>query len=695
MGVIIKVRERFGAVLVGVISLAIISFLLMDALSSNNNLLSGQDTTAGLIDGEEISIQEYEQRVQEAIENYKLSNQVNAVDEQTMNSIRQQTWDDYVSDVIYTKEFQELGIDLTADELFDLIQGENPHPAVVQSFSDPNTGQFDKNQVLRFLQNLDNDQTGETRTRWLNFEKFLKKDRLQTKYNVAISKGIHIPDPIAEANYKVSETSIDIDFVFLPYSDIPDAEIEISDADLENYLKANQSDFIQEKSRTIQYVSFPIYPSSEDTAAAFAWIEEHKAKFKAANNDSTFLKLYSDSRLDGNYYEKDQLRSSFADSIFESEQGTFIGPYFENGAYVVAKLQDRKMIPDSVKVSHILLTVTTQQELESKRALADSLAELVREGVDFKKLAGRYSQDEATKFSAGSWGWVEPGEKFQTINRALFYQMEEGDVKVVGSDRGFHVIKADKSTLSREAVRVGFLKRNITPSIETERSVYRDANEFLGQYNTAEKFKSADEEYSVRKAENIKINNNSITGIGSAREIVRWAYTTNPGEVSNVFALDDSYVVALLENAKEKGPAKVKDVRSQLELAVKREKKAAILSPKLEGSDLQSIADKNSVSVKSASGLSFSNNFITGVGLETKVVNKLLALEENSLSEPLAGNNGVFRAKVTAKSVPASLSNYAQQKMQMTTQFQTGLQAKVTEALKKASDVKDERYKFY
>ncbi|MEX2588678.1 MAG: peptidylprolyl isomerase [Chitinophagales bacterium] len=695
MGVIIKVRERFGAVLVGVISLAIISFLLMDALSSNNNLLSGQDTTAGLIDGEEISIQEYEQRVQEAIENYKLSNQVNAVDEQTMNSIRQQTWDDYVSDVIYTKEFQELGIDLTADELFDLIQGENPHPAVVQSFSDPNTGQFDKNQVLRFLQNLDNDQTGETRTRWLNFEKFLKKDRLQTKYNVAISKGIHIPDPIAEANYKVSETSIDIDFVFLPYSDIPDAEIEISDADLENYLKANQSDFIQEKSRTIQYVSFPIYPSSEDTAAAFAWIEEHKAKFKAANNDSTFLKLYSDSRLDGNYYEKDQLRSSFADSIFESEQGTFIGPYFENGAYVVAKLQDRKMIPDSVKASHILLTVTTQQELESKRALADSLAELVREGVDFKKLAGRYSQDEATKFSAGSWGWVEPNEKFQTINRALFYQMEEGDVKVVGSDRGFHVIKADKSTPSREAVRVGFLKRNITPSIETERSVYRDANEFLGQYNTAEKFKSADEEYSVRKAENIKINNNSITGIGSAREIVRWAYTTNPGEVSNVFALDDSYVVALLENAKEKGPAKVKDVRSQLELAVKREKKAAILSPKLEGSDLQSIADKNSVSVKSASGLSFSNNFITGVGLETKVVNKLLALEENSLSEPLAGNNGVFRAKVTAKSVPASLSNYAQQKMQMTTQFQTGLQAKVTEALKKASDVKDERYKFY
>lgn len=695
MGVIIKVREKFGAVLVVVISLAILSFLLMDALSSNSNLLGGQDTTAGLIDGKEVSIQEYEQRVQEAIENFKLSNPQVPVNEQTMNSIRQQTWEDYVSDVIYTKEFQELGIEITADELFDLIQGDNPHPAVVQSFSNPNTGEFDKNQVLRFLQNMDNDNTGETKKRWLNFEKFLKKDRLQTKYNVAVSKGIYIPTAIAEINYKINETSIDIDFVFLPYSEVQDSEVSVSEEELEDYLSKNQSDFYQEKSRSISYVSFPIFPSSEDTTAAYEWINEHKEKFEEANNDSTFLKLYSDSKLDGNYYQEDQINSKFADSIFNSEVGTFIGPYFESGAYIVAKLQDRKMLPDSVKASHILLTVTTQQEVQSKRALADSLADLLKDGAEMKKLAARYSQDQETNFSAGSWGWVQPKEKFSTIDRAIFTQMEQGDVKIVASDKGFHVVLVEKSTPSTEAVRVGFLKRNIHSSIETERKIYRDANEFLADYNTAESFKKADEEYSVRKAENIKINDNTITGIGSAREIVRWAYQSEPGKVSNVFSLDNSYVVALLENVKEKGPAKLKDVRSQVELAVKRMKKAEVLSPKLEGSDLDQIASKNGVSISSASGLSFTNNFITGVGLETEVVNKLLVLDENQLSGVLAGNNGVFKAKITAKSVPASLTSYNQQILQFTSQLQAGLSNKLSEALKEASNVKDERYKFY
>lgn len=695
MGVIITVREKFGVLLVGVISLAIVSFLLMDVLSSNNDILGGQDTTAGLIDGKEISIQEYEGRVQKAIENYKLSTQQANLDEATMNSIRQQAWDDYVSDVVHTKEFQALGIDLTSDELFDLVQGEHPHPAVVQSFSNPNTGQFDKAQVLRFLQNLDSDQTGETRARWMNFERFLKKDRLVTKYNTAILKGIYVPSVVAEANYKINETTADIDFVFLPYSDIADNAVTFTDADLEKHLAANASDFVQEKSRSISYVSFPIFASAADTVNILSWMNEHKVKFQEANNDSTFLKLYSDLPVDGEYYERTTLRSSVADSLFNVEVGSLIGPYFENGAFVVAKLQDRKLLADSVKASHILLTVTTQEELQRNRALADSIAKVLKEGGNMEALVAKYSQDIETKLSAGSLGWVKPGEEFVTLNRALFNEMLEGEIRVVGSDKGFHVLKVEEATPVREAVRVGFLARNINPSIETERKVYRDANEFLANHNTLESFKNAESDFSVRKAENIKINDNVITGIGPARDIVRWSFNANVGEVSNVFAQDNSYTVAVLTAAREEGPAKLADVRSQLELAVKREKKAALLSPKLEGQDLQSIAQSNSSSVKSAKGLSFSNNFITGVGLESKVVNAILALDENAVSGVLSGVNGVFKAKVTSKSVPASLSQYSLQKTQLTAQLQTGIQTKVTQALKKASKVKDERYKFY
>jgi peptidyl-prolyl cis-trans isomerase D len=217
MAVIMKIRNRFSAVIIGLIALAIISFLLMDALNSNSNLLQGNGTTAGKIAGKEIDIKEFEKRYQENIENYKKQIQQDNVDDQTALALREQTWNTLVSEVLLSKEYEKLGIQVTADELFDLVQGSNPHPQVVQAFSDPNTKKFDPNQVVMFLQNMDNDTTGDTRERWLNFEKFLKEDRLKNKYNALIKKGFYVPNWLAKKDYEIKNTGADFDYVFLPW----------------------------------------------------------------------------------------------------------------------------------------------------------------------------------------------------------------------------------------------------------------------------------------------------------------------------------------------------------------------------------------------------------------------------------------------------------------------------------------------
>ena len=691
--------------MVFVIGLAIVSFLLMDSLSSNSNILGGTSNTVGEIDGQEISIQEYQRKVQEAIDNYKLSSNQSAIDDQTMWLLRDQTWEQYVNEMLMKKEYDKLGIKITSDELFDLIQGPNPHPAVVQSFSDPNTGRFDPAQIMTFLQRLDEDATGETRTRWLNFEKFLKEDRLRTKYSTLVRKGTYVPNWMAKDIHQTSGTTFDFEYIYLPYSDVSDNEVAVSESELKNYISLNKGKYKQDESRTIEYISFDIIPTSEDTFKARTKLLELEDNFHTTKNDSIFIKLYSDKPFNHRYLGREELVSSVADTFFTIDTNTIIGPYLEGGSFVLAKLIDRKLIPDSVKARHIFLDIITAQsqaDVEFKRNQADSLVEQLKNGADFNEMALKFSDANDTKFNNGDMGWIMPGEKFRTINDALFYKKRQGDIFTVPSDdpdqRGFHVIEITQAKPSKEAVKVAFLSRQILPSIETERQLYSKASEFAGTHSTADKFKAASEKYNIRQAEGIRKNDNTIFGMGPARDVVKWAYIASANDVSNVFSLDDKYVVAYLTKIKNEGTIPLEDIKPEVELEVKKQKKAEILIGKFNKTNttgLENIASALKLDINAATGLNFNDNFIPSVGLEVEVVNKAIGMEKGQTSKPLAGSNGVFVIKVTGKDTPAALPGYSAEKQRIRLNATSNVDAAIVETVKKSATVKDERYKFY
>lgn len=700
MGIFIDIREKYGYVLIGVIAFAIIGFLLMDGLQNPNNAFQNTDNNAGSINGYEITYPEYQTKVDEAIQNYQLQYNTTNIPEQTMTQLRNDAWNQYVQEKLMGEQYNILGINVTKQELYDLFQGDNPHPVVQQQFQDPTTGTFNPQQIALFIQNLGTDDqnmsSAEKTMRWRNFEKFIKTDRLNSKYNNLVKQSVYTPDWLAKLNYKLESTTVDLQYLLFAFSDVAENEVTVTDADLQAYLNDHKKEFEQGSARSFSYVVFNVAPSAQDTAKALQSITETAGKLADANNDSIFVKLYSETPFDPNYYGKGELVSSIADTFFTIDSGAVVGPYQEKGSFVVAKLVDRKMIADSVQARQIFFSgqVQTQEELQLKRDQADSLQALIAAGdADFESLAIQYSDDEETKFDGGKLGWIKPGEQFQTINKALFYTYSEGDVFVVPSDRGFHVMQITKSDQNKEAVKVAYVTQEIRPSKNTSNAKYTEANQYRTNHSDAESFNAAD--MNIKTASNILINASFVPNIGEARDLVKWSYNAKVGEVSPVFILEDRFVIALLTEAAEKGTPTVAGVKGKLEAAVKKQKKAELLADKIGSSkDLNALASANGKTVLNASDVSF-KNVTVGAFAEPVVAGTALSMDNGEVSGPITGTQGVYIVKVTSKTPATEGTDLSIQKMLSTQTEKFRVDEQLYPAIKEASDVEDLRYKFF
>ncbi len=705
MAVIMKMRNKFGVFIIALIMLAIFAFLLQDAINSDTSVLTGNSNEVGSINGSSISRQDFEKKVQESVQNYRLSNNTTDINDETMWQLRDNTWTQYVNDALMSRKYDKLGVKVTSDELYDMVQGPNPHPGVIQSFTDPKTGKYDPGQVVLFLQQLGNDETGETRQRWLAFEKYIKEDRIRAKYNNLVKKAMYTPAWQAGERYALSGTRVDFDFVYLSYADIPDADVTVSESELQSYLDSHKAKYKKdEETRNIEYVTWDIKPTQDDTLRIKAKLDELYENFKNAPNDSAFLRSYSQLSYDPAYYSREDLKSSVKDTFFSIDTNTTIGPYIEEGYWVYAKLADRKLIPDSVKAKNIFISIAGVQDqagVVKKRAFADSLLkEITEKGADFDAFVQQYSNDEVTKAAAGDWGWIKPGTKYPTIDRALFFKHVEGDLFVVGSDednkRGFHIIKITEAKPVKEAAKVSFLGRQITASMETERALFAEASKFSSSYQTAQAFRDAAKELKQGTAEGIRKNDHTIQNLKPAGDIVKWAFSDPEIQVSEVFPLEDKYIVALLSKVSDEGITPLADIKTEIEVEVKQEKKAEMLKKKVEGqTDLNAIAGSTGKTVQTASGMSLANYLIEGIGQEMGVVGKALAINQGETAPPLTGENGVFVIKVTSKTSPPPATDFTAIKRESDQTASSMVEFSLADAIRKSAVIKDNRYQFY
>jgi peptidyl-prolyl cis-trans isomerase D len=707
MATLQTIRNRAGLLIAIVIGISLAAFILGDLLQSGSSILNKNKMEIGEINGESIQYPDFQRQVEELGEIYKQNTQQKQLDENSWVQVREQTWQNSVQKIVMSDVYKDLGIEVTSDELFDMLQGANLHPIIQQLFRDPNTGQVDRGAVVSFLKQLDTKVAPEKKAYWLYLEKQIVEERTQAKYSNMVGKGLYVTSAEAKESLAAGNKLMNFDYVSLNHNTVSDSTVTITEKDLNEYYTAHKKDFKQEKIRDIDYITFTVKPSAADYKDAENWINGIKNDFANATDNIQFVNSNSDVSFNGTWYKKETLPGNIGTWIFDEAApiNAVFGPYFENDTYTIAKLDSIAMMPDSVQARHILLKPNSQEEVAKMQLLADSLKIAIEKGSNFATLAMRYSKDQGSAINGGDVGWFGRGQMVAPFEQAAFANAKN-EVSVAVSQFGIHVVQTtDRGKLSKQA-RVAFLVRNVQPSTRTYQDIYAQASKFASSNTDAKKFNAAvvAEKLNKRVA-SVRENDRDIIGLENGRILIRAAYDAKVGNIlatsqgTPIFELGNNFVIAVLTKATEEGESTFEEAKTRVELAVAKEKKTEYLVKKatktLEGkSDLYAVASQLGAEVKNATNINFNSFSIPGLGAEPAVVGTVASLDVDKLSKPIAGNNGVYIVKVTSvKQGPDQGADAEKTRLAQSLSNRASSQA--VEAQRKKAEIVDKRAKFY
>lgn len=712
MAVIGKIRQRAG-LLIGLVGFSLAAFILGDLLTSNRSFLGGQETDVAVIGKTRVSVQEFEAMVNELAENYKVNTGTQTIDQQTMESLREQAWTELMSDEILMKQIGKTGLAVSSDELFDMIQGKNPHPQIKQTFTDPNTGEFNPANVIQFLKNMDNDPSGATRLQWISFEKFIQDERVRKKYDEMIQNGIFVTSVEGEQDYYNKNKKYSISYIGLPYGSIEDSSVTVTDDQIRAYYNSNKNDFEKEASRKIEYVVFEVAPSDEDRQKVLDDVNALVEEFRNSSDDSLFIAINADSREPMSWFKEGEL-SPVIDTLFfndDTPEGTVYGPYEENSTFKAAKLVETGMRSDSIKVSHALVSYVGAQRAaedvtrtrDEAQSRADSLYQILQNDPGrFDEFATNQSDDKVSALDAGNLDWLTPQSAMDPRFLEGAFNTRNGGISLVESQFGFHIIKVTDSKDPVKQVKVAFVDRRIEPGSKTYQSIYSRANQFAGSNRTGEQFENAVREDGLTKrvADNLKETDKAIPGLENPRSLVIWAYRAEVGEVSKPYEFGNKFVVAHLVDAQEDGVAPLEVVREEVEGFVITENKAAMLMEDINkalesASSLEQLVTSLNAELSTSSNVNFGSTFVEGIGVEPALIAKIIATEKGELTGPVKGQSGVFIARVDDITEPAEPTDVSANTSQIESQVRQRASYEVFEALKEKANVVDNRGKFY
>jgi len=702
MATLQKIRNQAGVLVAVIIGLALLAFILGDMLRSGRSLLRGKQMEIAEIAGKSIDYKEYQQKLDELTEIYKMNSGRNAVDQQTLEQLREQTWQNMVRNYVMSDIYKDLGIGVSSDELFDMVQGNNISPIIQQLFRDPQTGQVNRSAILQFLKHLETNGTSQQRAYWLFMENQIVAQREYTKYNDLVSKGLYVTTAEAKQDVADKNHQVDINFVAKTYASVPDSAVMVANADMETYYNNHQELYQQDAARRIEYVVFPVEPSETDKQTTHKWIENIKTDFASASDAVAFVNVNSDVPFDDSFYKKDELSPELGDFAFNGKVGDIYGPYKEGDSWKLAKIEKFESLPDSVKARHILIRVTNQADAPKAQALADSLKNLIQKGTDFATLAEKYSQDPGSANNGGDLGWFKRGTMVKPFNDAAF-SGKVNEVNEVKTQYGIHLLQVTQRGKTAPNVQLAIISRKVEPSSQTYQDVYAKASKFAGENQTQEAFNKAvatdglDKRYAT-----IKEDQQNINGLKDARILIR--STFNNGEVGKlvvsyegtpIFELGDNFVIAVLTGIQEKGIAPFSSVKDRVELAVRKEKKGDYLAKEMDGkSNLVALAAALNVNEKEAKNLTFNSYSVPGAGVEPAVIGTATSLGLNQVSQPIIGNNGVYMVEVT-NIMEGNNTDVAGDKTQLMMNLSYRANMQAFETLKKEADIVDKRSKFY
>lgn len=732
MQIIQTIRDKGAVYIVIILSIALIVFLIQ--MASDGSMNGSMSNTVGSVDGNEITLDDIEKKkaVLEEMYAQQLSQNPSAD-----NITRELAWYELIKENVLGKEYSNMDISTTEKEVSFICSIDDPNNPFLNApvFKDSATQRFNPELVKQYLAGIKNEKNKEEKQRRYKAEGLEILDRIPTalnerKYSSLLLASAYYPSWMSSADLAESNQFSTVSYVYVPYSDISDSTIKVSNKEVEDYVKENALLYQQEEGRKISYVSFKMVASASDSNAVKSELASLIPAFQADTNNSAFVaNNRSDVPYEDAFVPKNKLLSPFmGDSLLTKSNNTVIGPYLDRGAYFVAKRIDAKNMPDSVQAKHILISLqsqdqqTTRTEDEAKK-LADSLKAEIDKGASFTDLAAKFSAD-GSKDKGGDLGTFAYDAMVPEF-RDYCFNNATGSRGVVKTQFGYHIIEIVSQKGMSPAFKIAYINRTLIPSAETVESVNAAAVTAAGFKDKASLEKHLAKSGLTLTSPPAALSENDfmVGSLQNARELVKWAFKASPGQITeDPITIGDEKVVAIMEKEYKKGLQDAETARPNCERYIINKKKEEIVRKKIgNATSLEAMAAAYGKQIQNItdSTLTPTAGFFPGVGQFPKAIgasfnpayqgkpssvfadkeNGVMMLKVNSIlplraDSPTADEQAAFRKQKTSE-VKNRLLTQLPRNPGSTGQYQNAGWAGWIESLVSKASVTDNRSDFY
>lgn len=618
-------RTKFGIVLSIVIAGALLAFIL--SLKTEMGF-SGNDPRVGVIDGEKINYSEYYNQYEQV----KAQSGAQESNEQQSAMLANAAWQALIGKYVLTPGFDKMGLRVTEPERMSMVSGQHPSQAFYNAFADPRTGEYNVAAVHQFLSEAE--ANAQAQQAWAQLNEQARMEREVAKFLGLIKGGVYVNSLEVANGVNSANNTYAGKWAGKKYSAVPDSLIQLKSSDIKAYYNSHKNMFKQTPSRALSYVVFEVSPTDDDMLALEKSVAEVGAQFAATEELKSFVRANRNGKIADNYVSAKQLSEEEAKALLD---GATYGPVLKNNEWTMARALDTKIVPDSMGIRHIVLPYTQE-------ALADSLLTVLKGGADFAQVAAQYSVYDATAANGGEVG-VMPFSAFSGEFAAALANAKTGDIVKIASGDAIQLMQVYRADKTSKHVQVASITYPVEASAATRRDIHNQAGTFsVNAKGSVEAFNDAASAAAVTpRIASLAQGERTIRGLEDSRDVARWAYGAEVGDVSEIFPVGKDYVIAMLTEIDDNEFAPLEKVSAQIRAQVLRDKKYDYIVKELSGSTLDEQAKSLGTEVADFDNVTFGAFYVNGPGFEPRLIGAISSTTEKGvLSAPVKGLSGVY-----------------------------------------------------
>ena len=618
-------RTKFGIVLSIVIAGALLAFIL--SLKTEMGF-SGNDPRVGVIDGEKINYSEYYNQYEQV----KAQSGAQESNEQQSAMLANAAWQALIGKYVLTPGFDKMGLRVTEPERMSMVSGQHPSQAFYNAFADPRTGEYNVAAVHQFLSEAE--ANAQAQQAWAQLNEQARMEREVAKFLGLIKGGVYVNSLEVANGVNSANNTYAGKWAGKKYSAVPDSLIQLKSSDIKAYYNSHKNMFKQTPSRALSYVVFEVSPTDDDMLALEKSVAEVGAQFAATEELKSFVRANRNGKIADNYVSAKQLSEEEAKALLD---GATYGPVLKNNEWTMARALDTKIVPDSMGIRHIVLPYTQE-------ALADSLLTVLKGGADFAQVAAQYSVYDATAANGGEVG-VMPFSAFSGEFAAALANAKTGDIVKIASGDAIQLMQVYRADKPSKHAQVASITYPVEASAATRRDIHNQAGTFsVNAKGSVEAFNDAASAAAVTpRIASLAQGERTIRGLEDSRDVARWAYGAEVGDVSEIFPVGKDYVIAMLTEIDDNEFAPLEKVSAQIRAQVLRDKKYDYIVKELSGSTLDEQAKSLGTEVADFDNVTFGAFYVNGPGFEPRLIGAISSTTEKGvLSAPVKGLSGVY-----------------------------------------------------